>query len=109
MNEIIPMFSADPVLYGAVKIICSDEYEAVADLRPVINKGEPFSFLPNEPNRFKAVKLSNLGRQSIGSTMRGRSTMRGEVINLGSDSLRRRAERKAEILRQGLRRKRDAL
>ena len=94
MSEIIPMTSVEPVLHGVVKITWSDGYEAVVDLRPVIAEGEAFSFLRRSRERFGAVKLAKYGH-----AIYWLDDDRDE-IDFGSDSLRRRAERQAEILRQ---------
>jgi hypothetical protein len=93
MSEIVGMKSVEPVLYGVVKIAWLDGYEAIVDLRPVIADGEIFAFLRNVPERFNAVKLSNFGHSIYWIDNEG------EEIDFGADSLRRRAERQAEILR----------
>jgi hypothetical protein len=93
MSEIVGMKSVESVLYGVVKIAWLDGYEAIVDLRPVIAEGEIFAFLRDAPERFDAVKLSNFGHSIYWIDKEG------EEIDFGADSLRRRAERQAEILR----------
>jgi hypothetical protein len=93
MSEIIRMKSVTPVLYGVVKIVWLDDYEAIVDLRPVISEGEIFSFLRCSPSRFDTVKLSDFGHTIYWLDDEN------DEIDFGSDSLRRRAERQAEILR----------
>ncbi len=93
MSEIIRMKSVEPILYGVVKIQWSDDYEAIVDLRPVISEGESFAFLRHVPARFNDVKLSDFGHSIFWQDDQG------DEIDFGSDSLRRRAERQAEILR----------
>ncbi|MGH6836067.1 MAG: hypothetical protein ACREC9_11060 [Methylocella sp.] len=93
MSEIIPMTSVEPILHGVVKITWLDGYEAVVDLRPVIADGDAFAFLRGQPERFSAVKLAEFGHAIYWLDNDG------DEIDFGSDSLRRPAERQAEILR----------
>jgi Protein of unknown function (DUF2442) len=93
MSEIIPITSVEPVLYGVVKVAWSDGYKAVVDLRPIIAEGDAFAFLRDHPERFDAVKLAEFGHAIYWIDNDG------EEIDFGSDSLRSRAERQAEILR----------
>jgi hypothetical protein len=93
MSEILRMKSVEPVLYGVLKIVWFDDYEAIVDLRPVISEGEIFEFLRCSPERFNAVKLEDYGHSVYWVDDQG------DEIDFGSDSLRRRAERQAEILR----------
>ncbi len=93
MSEIVRMRSVEPVLFGVVKIVWLDGFEAIVDLRPVIAVGELFSFLREAPERFGAVTLDEFGH-SIGWI-----DDEGDEVDFGSDALRRRAERQAEILR----------
>jgi hypothetical protein len=94
MSEILPITSVEPVLYGVVKITWADGYKALVDLRPVIAKGEAFAFLRSGPERFDTVKLAEFGHAIYWLDNDG------DEIDFGSDSLRRRAERQAEILHQ---------
>ncbi len=93
MSEIIRMASVEPVVYGVLKITWLDGYESIVDLRPVICDGEIFEFLRRTPERFKDVRLSEYGHsiEWIDDD--------GDEVDFGSDSLRRRAIRQAEILR----------
>ncbi len=93
MNEITPMKSVEPVLFGVVKITWQDGYQAIVDLRPVIAEGEAFAILRNTPECFGGVKLAEFGHSIYWLDEKG------DEIDFGSDSLRRRAERQAEILR----------
>jgi Domain of unknown function (DUF4160) len=85
--------SVEPVLFGVVKIVWLDGFEAIVDLRPVIAVGELFAFLREAPERFGAVALDEFGH-----SIRWIDDEGGEV-DFGSDALRRRAERQAAILR----------
>jgi hypothetical protein len=93
MNEITRMKSVEPVLYGVLKIAWLDGYQGVVDLRSLLADGEIFEFLRKTPERFNEVKLEGYGHTVFWIDDEG------DEIDLGSDSLRRRAERQAEILR----------
>lgn len=93
MSEITRMRSVDPVLFGVVKIAWLDGFEAIVDLRPLIGDGESLGFLRDARERFDAVTLDEFGH-SIRWT-----DSEGEEVDFGSDALRLRAERQAEILR----------
>ena len=93
MSDIVRTKSAEVVLYGVVKIVWLDGYQGVVDLRPVILEGEMFEFLRRSPDRFDDVKLSEFGHSIYWLDEEG------DEIDFGADSLRRRAERQAAILR----------
>lgn len=93
MSEIIRMNSVEPVLHGVVKIVWLDGYEAIVDLRPVIAEGDVFEPLRGSPERFNSVKLAEFGHTIYWLDNDG------DEIDFGSDQLRCRAERQAEILR----------
>jgi hypothetical protein len=93
MSDIVRLKSVEAVLYGVVKIAWLDDYEAIVDLRPVISEGEMFEFLRRSPERFGDVKLSDFGHSIYWLDDEG------DEIDFGADSLRRRAERQAAILR----------
>jgi hypothetical protein len=87
------MRSIEPVLFGVVKIVWLDGFEAIVDLRPVIAEGELFAFLREGPERFGAVALDEFGHSIRWIDAEG------DEVDFGSDALRRRAQRQAEILR----------
>ena len=93
MSEIMRMTSVEPVLFGVVKIVWTDGFEAIVDLRPVLAEGEIFEFLRKTPDLFKSVKLEQFGHYIY--WLDGH----GDEIEFGSDALLRRAVRQAEILR----------
>ena len=93
MSELVKMIAVEPILFGVVKIIWADGFEAVVDLRPVLVDAEIFEFLRRSPDLFKAVKLEPFGDYVYWVDGDG------DEIEFGSDSLRRRAVRQAEILR----------
>src|SRR5208283_5692840 len=61
MSEIIRMQSVEPVLFGVVKIVWLDGFEAIVDLRPVIAASDLFAFLRDARERFGAVTLDEFG------------------------------------------------
>jgi hypothetical protein len=93
MSEIIRMQSVEPVLFGVVKIVWLDGFEAIVDLRPLIAASDLFAFLRDARERFGAVTLDEFGH-----SIRWIDD-EGDEVDFGSDALRRRAERPAEILR----------
>jgi hypothetical protein len=87
------MASVEPILYGVVKIVWLDGFEAVVDLRSIIVSGDIFEFLRRSPERFKDVKLGEFGHDIVWLDDEG------DEVDFGSDSLRQRAIRQAELLR----------
>jgi hypothetical protein len=92
VTEIIAMRSAEPVIFGVVKIVWKDGFAGIVDLRPVLAEGEMFEFLRANPARFGDLKLEDYGHNIFWPDD-------GNVeIDFASDSLRRRAERQARLL-----------
>jgi hypothetical protein len=92
VTEIIAMHSAEPVIFGVVKIVWKDGFAGVVDLRPVLAIGEMFNFLRVNPARFDGLKLEDYGHSIIWLDDDSYE------IEFGSDSLRQRAERQAGLL-----------
>jgi hypothetical protein len=92
MTEIVAMKSAEPVIFGVLKIVWGDGFEGIVDLRPLIDRGEMFAFLRAAPLRFNDVKLEAHGHKIFWLDDQG------DDIDFGSDSLRLRAERQAGLL-----------
>ena len=92
MTDLIVMQSAEPVIYGVVKIIRNDGFAGVVDLRPLLAKGEMFEFLRADPARFDGLKLEEHGHKIFWLDDQGGET------DFGADSLRQRAERQASLL-----------
>src|SRR5258708_6210531 len=63
MTDIIAMHSAEPVIFGVVKIVWKDGFAGIVDLRPLLAKGEMFEFLPVNPARFDDLKLEEHGHK----------------------------------------------
>ena len=92
MTDIIAMHSAEPVIFGVVKIVWNDGFAGIVDLRPLLAKGEMFEFLRAHPGRFDELKLEEHGHKIFWLDDEG------DEIDFGSDSLRQRAERQAGLL-----------
>ena len=92
MTEIVAMQSAEPVIFGVVKIVWKDGFAGIVDLRPLLGKGEMFEFLRIDPARFDDVKLEDHGHKIFWLDDDG------DEIDFGSDSLRQRAQRQASLL-----------
>jgi hypothetical protein len=86
------MESAEPVIFGVVKIVWKDGFAGIVDLRPVLAEGEMFEFLRANPARFDDLKLEDYGHNIFWLDDDN------DEIDFGSDSLRRRAERQARLL-----------
>ena len=82
--------SAQPVIHGVLKIVWTDGYEGVVDLRPTIARGRIFTYLQN-PKNFEKVHVSEYGH-SIEWV-----NERGEEIDFGADTLRSKAENQARL------------
>jgi hypothetical protein len=92
MTDIVAMHSAEPVIFGVVKIVWKDGFAGVVDLRPVFAKGGMFEFLRANPARFDDLRLEDYGHSIFWLDDQG------DEIDFGSDSLRQRAERQAGLL-----------
>jgi hypothetical protein len=86
------MHSAEPVIFGVVKIVWKDGFAAIVDLRPMLAKGEMFNFLRANPARFDDLKLEDYGHSIFWLDDDNNE------IDFGSVSLRQRAERQAGLL-----------
>lgn len=82
--------SAQPVIHGVLKIIFTDGYEGVVDLRPTIARGRIFTYLQN-PKNFAKVCVSEYGHSIEWINEKG------EEIDFGADTLRSKAENQARL------------
>jgi hypothetical protein len=92
MKKLPCVVGAQVVMHGILKITFDDAYEGVVDLRPLIAKGRVFAWL-SDPEQFAAVRIDEFGHSVSWLDDQGYS------IDLSADSLRRDAERQAEIHR----------
>jgi hypothetical protein len=93
MTEMIRMQSVEPILNGVLKITWRDGFIGIVDVRSILARGDMFAFLRTDPDRFSTVALEEYGHKIFWIDNDG------DEIDLGSQSLRERAERQAEILR----------
>ena len=93
MSDIVRLKTVEPILFGVLKLVWEDGYKAVVDVRSVLEDGVVFEFLRRNHDRFDCIKLEQFGHYVYWLDDDG------DEIELGSDSLRRRALRQAEILR----------
>jgi hypothetical protein len=93
MTEITPMLNVEAIIPGVLKIEWRDGFVGIVDLRPVIETGEMFAFLREDPAAFAGVKLETHGHKVFWIDPEG------DEIDFGSHALRVRAHRQAEILR----------
>ncbi len=92
MKKLPRMVEVQPVIHGVLKVSFDDGYVGVVDLRPLIAKGKVLSWL-NSPSNFAAVEVDEFGHSVSWLDDKG------YTIDLSADSLRRDAERQAEIHR----------
>src|SRR6266850_4417948 len=90
MKKLPRIVSAEPVIHGVLKLVFTDGYEGVVDVRPLIAKGRVFTWL-QKPKNFQKVKLEEYGHHVYWTNDKG------QEIDLGADSLRRDAEKQAEL------------
>ena len=82
--------SAQRVIHGVLKIVWTDGYEGVVDLRPMIARGRIFTYLQN-PKNFAKVQVSEYGHSIEWINEKG------EEIDFGADTLRSKAENQARL------------
>jgi hypothetical protein len=92
MKKLPCIVEAQPVIHGVLKVAFDDGYVGVVDLRPLIVKGKVFSWL-SAPSHFVAVRVDEFGHSVSWLDDQG------YAIDLSADSIRRDAERQAEIHR----------
>jgi len=81
---------AQPVIHGVLKIVWTDGYEGVVDLRPTIARGKIFTYLQN-PKNFTKMRVSEYGHSIEWINEKG------EEIDFGADTLRSKAENQARL------------
>jgi hypothetical protein len=92
MKKLPRIISAEPVIHGVLKLVFNDGYEGVIDLRPLIARGRVFTWLQKQKN-FQKVQIEEHGHHIFWTNDKG------QEIDLGADSLRRDAEKQAELHR----------
>jgi hypothetical protein len=82
--------SAEPVIHGVLKIVWTDGYQGVVDLRPTIARGKVFTYL-QKPKNFEKVRVSEYGHSIEWIDEKGLE------IDFGADTLRSKAENQARL------------
>jgi hypothetical protein len=90
MKKLHQIVAAEPVIDGVLKLVFTDGYEGVVDLRPIIAQGRVFKWL-QKPKNFSKVQLEEYGHHVYWIDDKGRE------IDLGADGLQRDAEKQAEL------------
>jgi hypothetical protein len=90
MSKALRIVSVEPVIYGVIKLVWTDGYEGVVDLRPVIARGRIFSYL-RKPRAFAKVQLEEHGHWIF------LVNEKGEEIDFGADSLRETAKKQTQM------------
>jgi hypothetical protein len=90
MKKLPRIAAAQPVIYGVLKLVFTDGYERVVDLRPIIAEGGVFKWL-QRPKNLSKIQLEDYGHHAFWVDDKGRE------IDLGADGLRRDAEKQAEL------------
>ena len=80
----------ESVIHGVLKVVFTDGYEGVVDLRPLISQGGVLKWL-QKPKNFSKVRLEEYGHHVFWIDDDSRE------IDLGADGLRRDAEKQAEL------------
>jgi hypothetical protein len=81
---------AQPIIHGVLKLVWTDGYESVVDLRPTIARGRIFTYLQS-PKNFAKVRVSEYGHSIEWINDKG------EEIDFGADTLRAKAENQARL------------
>ena len=92
MKKLPRIATAEPVIHGVLKLVFTDGYEGVVDLRPLIAGGRIFTWL-QKPENFRAVQLEEYGHHVFWLDNEGNE------IALGAEGLRCDAEKQAELHR----------
>jgi hypothetical protein len=90
MKKLPRIITADPVIHGVLKIVWTDGYEGVVDLRPTIARGRIFTYL-QRPGNFRKVRVSEYGHSIEWINEKG------EEIDFSADTLRIKAENQAHL------------
>jgi Protein of unknown function (DUF2442) len=90
MKKLPRIVTVEPVIHGVLKLVFTDGYEGVVDLRPVVAQGRVFKWL-QKPKNFLKVQLEEYGHHVFWIDDKGYE------IDFGADGLRRDAEKQAEL------------
>ncbi|MFL9826175.1 DUF2442 domain-containing protein [Rhodoplanes sp. SY1] len=90
MKKLPRIASAEPVIHGVLKIVWTDGYQGIVDLRPTIARGKIFTYL-QKPKNFEKVRVSEYGHSIEWIDQNG------DEIDFGADTLRSKAENQARL------------
>ncbi len=90
MKKLPRIVSVEPVIHGVLKIVWTDGYHGVVDLRPTIARGRIFTYL-KKPENFQKVRKDEYGHSIAWINEKG------EEIDFGADTLRTKAENQARL------------
>lgn len=90
MKKLPRIVLAQSIIHGVLKIVWTDGYEGVVDLRPTIARGRIFTYLQH-PKNFAKVRVSEYGHSIEWINEKG------EEIDFGADTLRAKAENQARL------------
>ena len=89
-QKALRIVSVEPIIHGVLKLVWTDGYEGVVDIRPTIARGRIFTHL-QDPRAFAKVQLEEFGHWIYWLNDKG------EQIDFGADGLREAAEKQAQI------------
>jgi hypothetical protein len=84
--------SSEPVIHGVIKLVFTDGYEDIVDLRPVIAKGDTLTWL-RKPENFQRLRLEQNGHRIFWIDDNG------QELDFGADLLRQLAEKQTALRR----------
>ncbi|MFG1377082.1 hypothetical protein [Xanthobacter autotrophicus] len=90
MRPALRITLAEPVIPGVVKLVFTDGYEGVVDLRPIIARGQIFTYLQT-PEHFARLQLEEYGHHIFWVDENGNE------IDFGADQLRKDCEKQAQL------------
>jgi len=91
MTDILRILTAEPVVYGVLKLVWNDGYEGVVDLRGIISDGPIFEPI-RKPENFSKVRVAKYGHAIYWGEEDN------EDVDFGCDRLRELAEEQAALL-----------
>jgi hypothetical protein len=92
MKKLPRIIAVEPVIHGVLKLVFTDGYTGVVDVRPIIARGKVLAWL-QKPNNFQKVQLDQYGHHIFWIDNKG------QQLDFGADSLRHDAEKQAELHR----------
>ena len=91
MTAIVRIVSAEPVIHGVLKLLWSDGFEGIVDIRHLMVIGKVYTPL-RDPEYFQTVRVAEYGHSIEWIDADGRQ------IDFGADSLQALSRTQAELL-----------